>query len=356
MEKNIAVIRGDGIGPEIIDATIVVLDAICKKYGHKFNYSYELMGGIATDECGTPLPQKTIDVCSKSDAVLLGSVGGPKWDKMEAHLRPEKGLLGLRNALGLFANIRPALMYDELCSVSPLRADIAQKGIDLVVVRELVGGIYFGERGHRDGKYGDEAYDTEAYSVYEIERIARIAFEMAMTRSKKVSSVDKANVLDTGKLWRATVEKMSKEYPEVEYENVLVDNCAMQLVKNPSQYDVLLCPNMFGDILSDEAAMITGSIGLLPSSSLREGSFGMYEPSHGSAPDIAGKDIANPIATILAGCMMLSSSFGMFEETKAVENAVKTVIANGYRTIDIADENSTVVGCKKMAELIAENI
>ncbi len=356
MEKNIAVIRGDGIGPEITDGAIKVLDAIGIKFAHKFNYNYVLMGGIAVDQTGAPLPQETIDVCRKSDAVLMGSVGGPKWDTLASHLRPEKGLLGLRNALGLYANLRPALLYEELKAVSPLRADIVKKGIDVLVVRELVGGIYFGPRGYRDGEYGQEAYDTEVYSIMEIERIAKLAFEIAMGRRKKVSSVDKANVLDSGKLWRATVAKVAQSYPEVELENVLVDNCAMQLVKDPSQFDVLLCPNMFGDILSDEAAMVTGSIGLLPSSSLGVGKFGLYEPIHGSAPDIAGTDTANPIATILAAGMMLSTSFDLYEETSALEQAVKAVLAKGYRTADIYSHGCKKVSCSKMAELIANQI
>lgn len=353
MEKNIAIIRGDGIGPEIIDATITVLNAIAMKFAHNFNYNYTLMGGEAIDATGVPLPQDTIDVCQKADAVLMGSVGGPKWDGLASHLRPEKGLLGLRNALNLYANLRPAVLYDELKGVSPLRADITKKGIDILVVRELVGGIYFGPRGYRDGQYGQEAFDTEVYSIMEIERITKLAFEVAMCRRKKVTSVDKANVLDSGKLWRATVAKISQSYPEVELENILVDNCAMQLVKDPSQFDVLLCPNMFGDILSDEAAMITGSIGLLPSSSLGVGKFGLYEPIHGSAPDIAGTNSANPIATILAAGMMLSTSFDLYDETTALEQAVKAVLAKGYRTPDIYTQGTKKVSCSEMAELIA---
>ncbi len=353
MELNVTVLRGDGIGPEITDAAIGCLDAIATRFNHTFNYSFPLIGGEAIDKTGVPLPQETIDECLKSDAVLLGAVGGPKWDSLPAHLRPEKGLLGIRSAMGLYANIRPALLYDVLRANSPLRADIAKQGIDLVMVRELTGGIYFGPRGYRDGEYGQEAYDTEVYSITEIERIAKIAFDLAMTRRKKVTSVDKANVLESSRLWRATVARVAKEYPEVELENMLVDNCAMQIVKNPSQFDVMLCPNMFGDILSDEAAMATGSIGLLPSSSLGATKRGLYEPIHGSAPDIAGKNVANPIATVLAAAMMLATSFNLTAETLALENAIKSVLNQGYRTPDIYSIGNKKVSCSKMGELIA---
>lgn len=353
MDFKIAVIQGDGIGPEITNAAIGALDAVALKFGHKFVYSYPLLGGVAIDNTGVPLPQETVDVCLSSDAVLLGAVGGPKWDGLKGHLRPEKGLLGIRSAMGLFANVRPAILYDELKNASPLRPDIAKQGIDLVVVRELTGGIYFGNRGYRDGQYGQEAFDTECYSIMEIERIARLGFEIARGRRKKVTSVDKANVLESSRLWRATVERVGQNYPDVTLENILVDNCAMQLVKNPSQFDVLLCPNMFGDILSDEAAMVTGSIGLLPSSSLGATKLGLYEPIHGSAPDIAGTDTANPIATILSAAMLLSSSLDLDKETKCLENAIKTVLAKGYRTPDIYSAGTKKVGCSKMAELVA---
>ncbi len=356
MESNIAVIRGDGIGPEIIDAAIGCLDAVAERFGHTFHYTFPLMGGAAIDTTGVPLPQETIDTCLQSDAVLLGAVGGPKWDNLAGHLRPEKGLLGLRSALGLYANVRPALLYDQLRNDSPLKASITKKGINLMVVRELTGGIYFGPRGFRQGKNGQEAFDTEVYSINEIERIAKLAFEIAMGRRKKVTSVDKANVLDSGRLWRATVSRVAESYPEVRLEHMLVDNCAMQIVRDPSQFDVLLCPNMFGDILSDEAAMSTGSIGLLPSSSLGTTKPGLYEPIHGSAPDIAGTDTANPIATVLAAAMMLSSSLGLTQETATIEKAINAVLDKGYRTPDIWSNGCKKVSCSKMGELIALEI
>lgn len=356
MEAKIAVIRGDGIGPEIVDAAIGCLDAVAQRYGHTFRYSFPLMGGAAIDSTGVPLPQETIDECLKSNAVLLGAVGGPKWDNLPGHLRPEKGLLGLRSALGLYANVRPAVLYDQLRNDSPLKPAVAKKGVNMVVVRELTGGIYFGPRGFRSGKNGQEAFDTEVYSVKEIERIAKIGFEIAMGRRKKLHSVDKANVLDSSRLWRATVNRIAESYPEVEVQHILVDNCAMQIVKDPSQFDVLLCPNMFGDILSDEAAMVTGSIGLLPSSSLGATKLGLYEPIHGSAPDIAGTDTANPIATILAAGMMLSSSFGLTQETAALDKAINTVLDKGYRTPDICTGGGKKVSCSKMGELIALEI
>ena len=356
MKCNIAVIRGDGIGPEITDAALACLYAVSVKFGHEFNYTFPLLGGEAIDATGVPLPPETVEMCKKADAVLMGSVGGPKWDKLPGHLRPEKGLLGIRSAMGLYANIRPAYLYDSMKNASPLKNDVIKNGIDLVVVRELIGGIYFGERGQRRTERGQEAYDTEIYSVAEVERIAKTAFELAMTRRKKVTSIDKANVLETSRLWRATVDFVAKNYPEVTVEHMLVDNCAMQLVKNPSQFDVMLCPNMFGDILSDEAAMITGSIGLLPSSSLGEGTTGLYEPIHGSAPDIAGTDTANPIATILAAAMMLSSSFNLTKETLAIQNAIDKVLNAGYRTADIHSSGTKKVSCSKMGELIAMEI
>ena len=350
---KIAVLRGDGIGPEITDAAIGVLDAVAIRFHHTFEYTFPLIGGAAIDTEGSPLPESTVEECKKADAVLLGAVGGPKWDNLAGHLRPEKGLLRIRSALGLFANVRPAVLYDELKSASPLKNDVLKGGVDITVVRELTGGIYFGERGYKDSPLGRMAYDTEAYSTKEIERVARIAFQVAQGRRKKVTSVDKANVLESSRLWRATVARVAKDYPDVELVNMYVDNCAMQLVKNPSQFDVILTSNMFGDILSDEAAMLTGSIGLLPSSSLGEGKRGLYEPIHGSAPDIAGTDSANPIATILAAAMMLSTSFDMHDETACLENAVKKVLSKGYRTPDIYTLGCKKVGCEAMADEIA---
>lgn len=336
MEKNIAVLRGDGIGPEIVDSTIRVLDKIAEKYGHKFNYNYLLMGGCAIDATGVPLPQETIDGCLASDSVLLGAVGGPKWDSQPAANRPEKGLLGIRSALGLFTNLRPAQIFPALKDACTLRADIVERGFDLVIVRELTGGIYFGERGRREGKNGPEAYDTECYSVMEIERIAKVAFETAMKRDKRVTSIDKANVLESSRLWRETVNRIALDYPEVTVDHMYVDNAAMQLVRDPAHFDVVLTSNIFGDILSDEASQITGSIGMLASASLGAGSLGLYEPIHGSAPDIAGTGKANPIATILSGAMMLRYAFGMSSEADAIEKAVNDTLDAGVRTADIA--------------------
>ena len=344
---KIAILRGDGIGPEITNAAIGVLDAVANRFGHTFEYTFPLIGGEAIDREGAPLPQATIDECLKSDAVLLGAVGGPKWDNLAGHLRPEKGLLGIRSAMGLYANVRPAVLYDELKSSSPLIIDIIINGVVITVLSELTGGIYFGERGYKDGPLGRMAFDTEAYSIKEVERVAHIAFQIAQGRKKKVTSVDKANVLESSRLWRASVARVAKDYPDVELVNMYVDNCAMQLVKNPSQFDV---------ILTDEAAMLTGSIGLLPSSSLGDGKRGLYEPIHGSAPDIAGTDTANPIATILAAAMMLSTSFGLYEETACIENAVKKVLAKGLRTPDIAGFGGKKVGCEKMGEEIAHAV
>jgi 3-isopropylmalate dehydrogenase len=319
MEFNIALVKGDGIGPEIVSGAVQVLEKIGEKFGHTFRFTEYLAGGCAIDACGVPLPEETVQGCRNSDSVLLGAVGGPKWDGLPGDVRPEKALLGLRSALGLYTNLRPAKLYSALAGECPLRPDIVAKGFDLMMVRELTGGIYFGERGRREGKYGPEAYDTEAYSVMEIERIARVAFEAARKRNKKVHSIDKANVLETSRLWRETVHRIAEEYPDVECVDMLVDNTAMQLVRNPSQFDVVVTTNMFGDILSDEASMITGSIGLLPSASLGATTCGMYEPIHGSAPDIAGQDKANPIATILSAAMMLRYSFSLLEEAACIE-------------------------------------
>ena len=315
-----------------------------------------LAGGCAIDEYGIPLPQNTIDVCKASDAVLLGAVGGPKWDEQPSDNRPERALLGLRKALGLFANIRPAMMFDELADASPLKPEIIEGGFDMVVCRELIGGIYFGERGSKETEMGPAAYDVEQYSEGEVKRIAEMAFDMAMKRNKKVTSVDKANVLDSSRLWRRVVNEVAKNYPEVELNHFYVDNAAMQIVRNPKQFDVILTSNIFGDILSDEASQVTGSIGMLPSASLAEGSFGMYEPIHGSAPDIAGQDIANPMATILSAAMMLRYTFNLGKEADAIENAVKQVLADGVRTGDIAKPGEKVYGTKETGKLIAEAI
>lgn len=360
MERKIAVIRGDGIGPEIVDGALKVIDAVSEKYGHKFIYEDVLMGGASIDVYGKPLTDEFLEKASKCDAILLGAIGGDAfvspWYKLESFLRPEAGLLKLRKSLNLFANLRPSYLYDELKDACPLKEEIVEDGFDMVIMRELTGGLYFGERETvlKDGEY--VAHDNLVYSESEIRRIAIRAFDIARKRNKKVTSVDKANVIDTSRLWRKVVEEVSKEYPDVKLEHMLVDNCAMQLIKNPKQFDVILTENMFGDILSDEASMITGSIGMLSSASLRDDSFGMYEPSHGSAPDIAGKDIANPIATILSAAMMLRYSFDMIAEANSIENAVKKVLEDGYRTVDIMSEGKKEVSCSKMSELIADRI
>lgn len=357
---NIAVIEGDGIGPEIVSGAITVLDAVAKKYNHKFNYTKVLMGGCAIDATGVPLPDETIEICKKSDAVLMGSIGGDTntspWYKLPAHLRPEAGLLKIRSELGLFANLRPCLLYPQLSGACPLKEEISAKGFDMLIMRELTGGLYFGERKTEEVDGVVTAVDTLSYNENEIRRIAVQAFEVAMKRRKKVTSVDKANVLDSSRLWRKVVNEVAKDYPEVTLEHMLVDNSAMQLVKDPAQFDVMVTENMFGDILSDEASMITGSIGMLPSASLNETSFGLYEPSGGSAPDIAGKDIANPIATILSAAMLLRYSLDMKDEPDAVEAAVTKVLDMNYRTGDIMSDGMNRVGCKEMAKLIAENI
>lgn len=355
MNYNIALLKGDGIGPEIVESTCRVLDKIGEKYGHTFNYKPYLMGGCAIDACGEPLPKETVDGCLNSDSVLLGAVGGPKWDTLPGNKRPEKGLLGIRAALGLYTNIRPAKLYTSLSEESPLRADISAKGIDLVMFRELIGGIYFGERGRLDD--GSTAYDTEKYSVYEVERIAHAAFKAARLRRGKVTSIDKANVLESSRLWRETVHRVAEQYPDVICEDMLVDNAAMQLVKNPSQFDVIVTSNIFGDILSDEASQITGSIGLLPSASIGDGKIGLYEPIHGSAPDIAGTGKANPIATILSAAMMLRYAFGLENEAQAIEKAVDSVLAAGFRTADILGASSvTPLTCTEMTDKIIQTI
>ena len=351
MHYNIAVIRGDGVGPEIVNEAVKVLDTTARKFSFSLSYQSVLMGGCAIDETGVPLPDETVSVCKQSDGVLLGAVGGPKWDGLPGHLRPEAGLLGIRAALGLYANLRPAVLFDPLKDACPLRPDIVSGGFDLLMVRELTGGIYFGERGRSRGENGEEAYDTERYSVAEIERIGRIGFESALKRGKKLTSVDKANVLESSRLWRETMHRLAAEYPEVAYEDMLVDNAAMQLVRNPSRFDVVVTSNMFGDILSDEASMITGSIGMLPSASLGDGSLGLFEPIHGSAPDIAGKHVANPLATILSAAMMLRYSLGQSEAADAVEHAVQVTLGNGYRTADIA-AGKPAVGTTEMGDIV----
>lgn len=357
MNKNIAVIKGDGIGPEIVAEAEKVLDKIGEKFGHTFTYTDVLMGGCAIDATGVPLPQETIDICLKSDSVLLGAVGGPKWDTLPGNLRPEAGLLGIRGALKLFANIRPAKLFPSLAGACPLKEDITEGGLDLVIVRELIGGAYFGKRSTTVDENGVKtATDSMTYSDYEVERIARVAFEMARKRRGRVHSVDKANVLDSSRLWREVTHKVREEYSDVEYADILVDNCAMQLVRNPGQFDVMVTENLFGDILSDEASMITGSLGMIPSASLGEGSLGLYEPIHGSAPDIAGQNKANPIATILSVAMMLRYAFDMDEEADAVEKAVNTVLDNGYRTGDIMSEGMKQVSCTEMGDLISAEI
>ena len=360
MEYTIAAISGDGIGPEIVREAKKVLDKIGQKYGHKFNYEDVLMGGISIDTYGVPLTDEALETAKKSDAVLLGAVGGnvgnSRWYDVAPNLRPEAGLLAIRKGLNLFANIRPAYLYNDLAGACPLKKEIIGDGFDMVIVRELTGGLYFGER-HTETVDGvEQATDTLVYSEKEIRRVAIKAFEIAMKRKKKVTSVDKANVLDSSRLWRKVVAEVAKDYPEVTLENMLVDNCAMQLVMNPRQFDVILTENMFGDILSDEASMITGSIGMLSSASLNESKFGLYEPSHGSAPDIAGKDIANPIATILSAAMMLRFSFDLDKEADAIEDAVRKVLAEGYRTVDIMDEGKKQVGTTEMGNLICDRI
>ena len=355
MKYSIALLKGDGIGPEIVDSAVRVLDKIGQKYGHDFQFTPYLIGGIAIDTCGEPLPKETVEGCLASDSVLLGAVGGPKWDTLPGNIRPEKALLGIRAAMGLFTNLRPAKLYPALKGECPLREDIVANGFDIMIVRELTGGIYFGERGMRQGKWGEEAYDTECYSRMEIERIAKVAFETAMKRSGKVTSIDKANVLESSRLWRKIMHETAEKYPEVAYSDMLVDNAAMQLVRNPAQFDVIVTSNMFGDILSDEASQITGSIGMLPSASLGENTRGLYEPIHGSAPDIAGQHKANPIATILSAAMMLLHSFGLSRESEDIVNAVDAVLNAGYRTADLA-HGAPALSTEEITDKILEQI
>ena len=357
MDCKIVTIPGDGIGPEIVREACKILDKVGQVYGHTFEYNEILMGGCSIDAYGVPLTEEALETARKSDAVLLGAVGGDvgnsRWYDVAPNLRPEAGLLAIRKGLGLFANIRPAYLYKELADACPLKREIIGDGFDMVIMRELTGGLYFGERHTREVDGVMTAVDTLTYNEKEIRRIAVKAFDIAMKRRKKVISVDKANVLDSSRLWRKVVEEVAKDYPEVELSHMLVDNCAMQLVMNPGQFDVVLTENMFGDILSDEASMITGSIGMLSSASLNETKFGLYEPSHGSAPDIAGKNLANPIATILSGAMMLRYSFDLDKEAGAIEAAVQEVLTRGYRTGDIYQEGCTKVGTAQMGDLIA---
>ncbi len=352
MEKKIAVVRGDGIGPEIVAEALKVLNAIEKKYNHHFILDEVLAGGCAIDATGECLPQESIDKLLASDSVLLGAVGGPKYDSQPPQNRPEKALLRIRSLLGLFANLRPAVLFNQLADASPLKKEIVNEGIDFVVVRELTGGIYFGE--HKTE--GDTSVDIMKYSVEEIERIAKVAFDTAMVRNKKVTCVDKANVLDTSKLWRKVVDQVSKDYPEVEVNYMYVDNAAMQLCRKPSQFDVILTENMFGDILSDEASMLTGTIGTIGSASLGSTDVGMYEPIHGSAPDIAGQDIANPLGTILSIAMMLRYSFHLEKEAQDIERAVNEVLNENYRTPDMMSEGMSQVGCKEMGDLVVAHL
>ena len=360
MESRITLIPGDGIGPEIVREAVKVLDSVADKYGHKFDYTKILMGGCSIDEYGVPLTDEAVATAKASDAVLLGAVGGnvgnSKWYDVAPNLRPEAGLLKIRKELGLFANLRPAYLYDELKAACPLKEEIIGDGFDMVIMRELTGGLYFGDRYTKEIDGLETAVDTLTYNEEEIRRIAIKGFEIAMKRRKKVCSVDKANVLDSSRLWRKIVHEVAKDYLEVEVSDMLVDNCAMQLVMNPGQFDVILTENMFGDILSDEASMITGSIGMLSSASLNKTKLGLYEPSHGSAPDIAGKNVANPIATILSAAMMLRYSLDLDKEADAIEAAVATVLKEGYRTTDIMSEGCTLVGTDKMGDLIAERV
>ena len=360
MKLNIACIKGDGIGPEIVTQAQKVLDRVAECYGQEIVYMDVLMGGASIDACGVPLTDEAIAAAKASDAVLMGSIGGntttSPWYKLTPELRPEAGLLKLRKSLNLFANLRPALLYPELSDACPLKKEISDAGFDMMIMRELTGGLYFGERHTTEENGIRKAVDTLTYDENEIRRIAIKGFDIAMKRRKKVTSVDKANVLDSSRLWRKVVEEVAKDYPEVTLEHMLVDNCAMQLVKDPAQFDVILTENMFGDILSDEASMVTGSIGMLSSASLNDTKFGLYEPSHGSAPDIAGKDIANPIATVLSAAMMLRFTFDLDQEADAMEKAVKEILKKGYRTSDIMSEGCTLVGCTRMGDLLAAEI
>ena len=354
MEKHIALLRGDGIGPEIVDSAVKVLEAVAEKFRHTFTFTPYLIGGAAIDETGNPLPQETIDGCLSSDSVLLGAVGGPKWDSQPANLRPEKGLLGIRAAMGLYTNLRPAKLYPALKDECPLRSDIVAQGFDLMMVRELTGGIYFGERGRREGQYGAEAYDTERYSVMEIERIARAAFDAARKRRKNVISIDKANVLETSRLWRETVHRIAQEYPDVTVSDMLVDNAAMQIIRQPAYFDVIVTENMFGDILTDEASVISGSLGMLPSASVGS-EVALFEPIHGSYPQAAGKNIANPMATILSAAMLLEH-LGLDTEGSAVRAAVDRALTEGVVTEDLAAQGERRYSTSEVGDFIAAHI
>ena len=352
-DYKITLLKGDGIGPEIVNQAVKVLDCVAEKFGFGVTYDEALLGGCAIDATGVPLPDETVAKCKASDSVLLGAVGGPKWDSQPGNNRPEAGLLGIRGALGLFANLRPSVIFGPLKSASPIKDEIIGGNLDVMIVRELTGGIYFGERGRKEVNGQPAAWDTEMYTIGEVERIARVAFDLAMKRNKKLTSVDKANVLESSRLWRETVKRVAEDYPEVELNHMYVDNCAMQLVRNPRQFDVILTSNIFGDILSDEASMIAGSIGMLASASLSGSKLGLYEPIHGSAPDIAGQNIANPLATILSVAMMLRYSLDQSEAADAIEVAVSKVLET-YRTPDIYEDGFTKVGCDEMGDRVCE--
>ncbi len=356
MNKTIAILPGDGIGPEIVNEALKVLDKIAAKYGHTFTLNFVDIGGCSIDKHGMPITEEGMEICKTADSVLLGAVGGPKWDNCPPEIRPEKALLSVRKELGLFANLRPTKLFPQLSNASPLKQEVVGDGIDLLIVRELTGGIYFGARKTEEENGELVATDILTYSEHEIERIGRIAFETARKRNKRLASVDKANVLDSSRLWRRVMHRLKEEYPDVSYSDILVDNCAMQLIHNPTQFDVLVTENMFGDILSDEASMLTGSIGMMPSASLSSGTRGMYEPIHGSAPDIAGQNIANPLGTILSLAMMLRYSFDMAKEADDIENAVNEILNEGYRTADIMQDGVKKVSCSDMGDLVANKI
>jgi len=356
MQAKITLLPGDGIGPEVVAEGVKVLKVVGEKFGHTFQFSEAIVGGIAIDETGSPLPDETLEACRQGDAILLGAVGGPKWSDPKAKVRPEAGLLKLRKELGLFANIRPVKIYPALADASTLKREVVEQ-VDMVIIRELTGGLYFGKpQGRQDNDRGRAAVDTMYYTEAEIGRLMRVSFDLARLRRKKLTSVDKANVLASSRLWREVAHEVAAEYPDVEYEDILVDACSMYLIRNPGAFDVIATGNMFGDILSDEASMLAGSMGMLPSASLAEGKFGLYEPVHGSAPDIAGQGIANPLATILSVAMMLRTTFGLIEEADAVEKAVNAVLAAGHHSPDLAGANEPTVGTQEMGDLVVEAI